>query len=80
VGSVAAQVNAANQLQLQWTGNAQAVRSITFGLFDANGQMLASQVVTSLPVRASFSLTPSASVYGVRVQLMNGTVGTYYSR
>ena len=78
--SVSAQQIAPDQLLVQWSGDTNGVRQITLGLFDANGTMLDRRVFTQMPVRAVFTLTPEASVYGAEVRYATGATGTVYTQ
>ena len=78
-GRISAEANADNQILVEWFGNTSSVRSVTLALFDSNGQMLSSRVVTQMPVRAVFSGTAGATHYGAQVVYSNGTKSTRYA-
>jgi hypothetical protein len=74
-----AQFTAANQALVRWSGSTANAQRVYIGVLDANGQVLAQQAVTQLPVQANLTLTNSARYYGVRVMYANGTSSTFYS-
>ena len=76
--AVTAQYAGSSQLLVQWTGNSSGVRQVTLGVFDAEGNKLASQTLTQMPVGARFPITADIAYYGAQVQYANGKVTTTY--
>ena len=74
-----AQLVAANQALVRWSGSTANAQRVYIGVLDANGQVIAQQAVNQLPVQANLALTTSARYYGVRVMYANGTSSTFYS-
>lgn len=79
-GGLTAQFTAANELLVQWSGNPGGVRQVTLGLFDANGQMLDSRVLTQAPFMAHFAPTSTGTGthYGAQILYANGKTTAIY--
>ena len=79
-GGLTAQFTPSNELLVQWSGNPGGVRQVTLGLFDANGQMLDSRLLTQAPFMAHFAPTSTGTGthYGAQILYANGKTTAIY--
>ena len=56
----------------QWSGEPRAVQTITFSLLDKNNGVIAKQIITKLPTKATLKKTAKTTGYSVNITYING--------